>query len=185
MITKHLSLILASAFPFLATMCTTPHAQLPGAPIGADGLPAGNEGADVKNPLFPGYIQVSFPMDSTFYDGITLPDYSEPYWRWPEVYNSYGYPVTFAAPAYRKYLLTPDQYETMYWSNMYDPLKDASGSNILNDNGYGYPTLIPGTTSEIPTPAEFRALFNQWQNYDAFAPQWSPQSYPGFGGYDF
>tara|TARA_R100000951_G_scaffold8193_1_gene7452 strand:+ start:18719 stop:19204 length:486 start_codon:yes stop_codon:yes gene_type:complete len=152
-----------------------PHSQLPGAALGADGLPAGNEGADINNPLFPGYFQVSYPMAPEFYDGITIPESSVPYYEWPQVYDYYNYPVTFLAPEYRKYPLTPDQYEDLYWVNMYSPFKDSSGNSILSNDEYGYPVRIPGTTEDIPTPVEFRDLFNQWQNYCFDAPTWSPQ----------
>ena len=60
--------------------------------------------------------------------------------------------------------INPTQYETMYWNAMYEPPVGSNGRQILENDEYGYPVRIPGTTVSIPTPTEFSTLYWSWIN---------------------
>tara|TARA_R100000951_G_scaffold8193_1_gene7451 strand:+ start:17952 stop:18650 length:699 start_codon:yes stop_codon:yes gene_type:complete len=111
-----------------------------------------------------------------------IPDYATSPYGLPIIFGPWGMPFFIPlspGTAYHTIPVSPTQYESMYWENMYSPYTDSRGVQLLELNNYGYPVRIPGTTVELPTPDQFAMLYYHWQYNGESDARWNhPTSHP-------
>ncbi len=128
-------------------------------------------------PMPPGFGSDGLPLDGPF-DSNGLPKVFT-----PKGSESPG--IIFELPTmgpggvWHSTQISPQTYESWYWVNMYNPLVFAGGRQVLEVNDYGYPVRIPGTTTDIPTPDQYRMLYWYWEYNSTMDYRWThpPVSY--------